>query len=545
MAPNSTNRKRGLKTVMLKNNLIKFLQDNNYDYLLVNSTNEFLVEYNEIELNARYHLTGFSGSTGEALLNKEGEIFLFVDGRYHKQADNEAFEYVTVVKMGMGDTFLVCVNEKIQKNSKIAIVSNKISLNFYNQFSKLMSEKNVEIVPLEKDIVFNFIEEKSSKISTRIDIPLNITGKSSIEKILKIQNSLNDNQARLITNLEQIAWLLNKRSFAQNFSSSFKAKMIIEKKNYHVFYENELDKFSKYLKTCDKLFLYTPKTLCYGDYMLIENKSKALEFDTIEHNKAIKNEAEIEHIKSCFKKTDAVVSAVSDYVNSATSLTEQELVKFVEKEFFAQGATSLSFNTILASGKNSALAHYATDMKTETSIQNGDLVLLDCGAYFEGGYATDITRVFCFGEPCELAKKVYTTVLKANLNAYNTNIKESISGFDLDSIARNIIKNANLDGFNFNHSTGHGVGISVHEFPPSISPSELGKLKLQDGMVFTIEPGAYNPDFGGVRLENTVYFKNNQIKSFSKMRFEEKLIDYSLLNEQEKNWLKQWQSEAI
>ena len=119
------------------------------------------------------------------------------------------------------------------------------------------------------------------------------------------------------------------------------------------------------------------------------------------------------------------------------------------------------------------------------------------------------------------------------------------SGFDIDKIARNIINEAKIDGFNFNHSTGHGVGISVHEYPPSISPSELAKTPLKDGQVFTIEPGMYNPDFGGVRLENTVYFKNGKIQSFSKMSFEEKLIDKTLLNEQELKWLEQWQAEAI
>ena len=119
-----------------------------------------------------------------------------------------------------------------------------------------------------------------------------------------------------------------------------------------------------------------------------------------------------------------------------------------------------------------------------------------------------------------------------------------MSGFDIDKIARDIINDANLNGFSFNHSTGHGVGISVHEFPPSISPSELAKVPLIDGQIFTIEPGAYNPNFGGVRLENTVYFKNNEIKSFSKMKFEEKLIDRSLLDEKEIKWLDEWQAEA-
>ena len=529
---------------MLVQRLVNFLKENNYDYLLVNSTNEFLVEYNELEHNARYYLTGFSGSTGEALLDKNGKIYLFVDGRYHKQADDQAYKNVNVVKMQLGETLLSCLKEKIEKNTKIAIVASKISLNFYNNLVKNLEEKNIEICPLNKDYVFDFIKAKAYKNAPIIDIPIEITGKSSEEKIKEIQNELNENEIRFVSNLEQIAWLLNKRSYSGNFSSCFKAKMIIEKNNYKVFYSDDLKEFYNYLKNTPKTILYVSKNISYGDYLLIKNKSIELKEDKIEIKKSIKNEAEIHHLKTCFERTDKVVSKISDIVNSSLSLTEQELVKIVESEFYANGATSLSFNTILASGKNSALAHYATDMNSITEIKNGDLVLLDCGAYFEGGYSTDITRVFCLGEPSTLSKKVYTTVLKANLNAYNATITKDLSGFDIDKIARDEITKANIEGFNFNHSTGHGVGISVHEFPPSISPSDIAKSTLLEGQVFTIEPGAYNPDFGGVRLENTVYYMNGKIQSFSKMRFEEKLIDRTLLNEKELKWLNNWQAEA-
>ena len=529
---------------VLKEKLISFLEKENYDYLIVNSTNEFLAEYNELEQNARYYLTGFAGSTGDVLLSKSGQVHLFVDGRYHKQADNQSFDFVNVVKMGLGESFLSNLIQKIAPDTRLAIVANKTSLSFYNGLKTALNELNVKITPLNFDPVFEIVEKKPYKNAPIIDIPNEIAGKSSEEKIITVQKTLKTDEIRLVTNLEQIAWLLNKRSFAGNFSSSFKAKMVIEKDNYKVFFSDETDKYKNYLQSTEKTVFYAPKSLSLGDYLIIQNKSKALETDQIENSKAIKNNSELKHMQSCFERTDKVVSAVSNYVNSAEKLTEQELVTFVKEQFLAQEALDLSFNTILASGKNSALAHYSTDMDTITEIQKGDFVLLDCGGYFEGGYATDITRVFCFGDPSDEAKKVYTTVLKANLNAYHTPVCENLSGFDIDKTARRII-NENLgDTYNFNHSTGHGVGIGVHEFPPSVSPSELGKTPLKDGMVFTIEPGAYNPDFGGVRLENTVYLKDGRIQSFAKMRFEEKLIDYSLLNKQEIKWLKDWQEQT-
>ena len=134
------------------------------------------------------------------------------------------------------------------------------------------------------------------------------------------------------------------------------------------------------------------------------------------------------------------------------------------------------------------------------------------------------------------------------LNAYNYNITNHTTGFTLDNIARKIHKKSGLKDFNFNHGLGHGVGINVHENPPTISCSSFGKRVLKENMVFTIEPGLYKTGFGGVRLENTVYLTKKhgklKIESFSKVPFQENVIDYNLLNKQEKSWLKEWQKQA-
>ncbi len=164
-------------------------------------------------------------------------------------------------------------------------------------------------------------------------------------------------------------------------------------------------------------------------------------------------------------------------------------------------------------------------------------VLIDCGAYYEDGLATDITRVFVKGEPTELQKKVYTTVLRAFLNAYNLNVQ---TGFEHDSLAHNILDDT-IEGFSFSHGLGHGIGINVHEAPPALNQSEIAHTEIKDNMTFTIEPGLYNPEHFGVRLENSCYRKDGKNHSFVKMGYEGKLIDYSLLNEQEQEWLKEFE----
>ena len=264
--------------------------------------------------------------------------------------------------------------------------------------------------------------------------------------------------------------------------------------------------------------------------------------------KSIKNDAEIAHFKKNFERTDRVVNKISEMIATQENLDEKELSDAVEKGYLELGARQLSFKTILAAGTNSSIIHYSHPSR-DVRVTDGDFVLLDCGGHFEGGYSTDITRTFIKGMPDELQKRVYTTVLKMFLNAYHHKVTSRTTGATLDRIARKIAKKSGLleEGFNFNHGLGHGVGINVHEMPPTISSGAWGRKFLKENMVFTIEPGLYKSGFGGVRLENTVYLTKKDgdfvIQSLSKMKFEPKCIDESLLNAQEKIWLKNWQEQ--
>ena len=252
--------------------------------------------------------------------------------------------------------------------------------------------------------------------------------------------------------------------------------------------------------------------------------------------KSVKTEAELEHYKSAFERTDKAVLAIRDYIINTDNISEFDVARKLEEEFYRFGAKSLSFNSIVAKDKNSALAHYSKSSSDEI-IEDGSLVLIDCGAYYEGGLATDITRVFVKGTPSKLHKKVYTTVLKAFLNAYNTKIENNISGYDIDNSTREFFDKNGVEGFIFNHGLGHGIGINVHEAPPNLSKSEIAKTPLKENMCFTIEPGLYNAEHFGVRLENSCYLKNGKIESFVHVPYEKKLIDFSMLSEQEKVWL--------
>lgn len=533
-----------------------FLAENNFDYLLVNTTDEFLVEYNELSNCARYFVTGFSGSTGDVLLSKDS-VFQFVDGRYHEQADKECdSKTTTVVKLQLGQTFLNELVERIAPNSVVGIVSKKISLNFYKILKSKLDKKHCKIKALDFEPVENFQELNVSDNGSLVEqISLDIAGVSADDKFKKISRKLKKDEVYIDTNLENIAYLTNCRQYKTPFASTFKAKIIVSKQNVFVFSDEKfstqigkyfeilpLADFEKVLKKAKKV-LFNPSTINYCDFKLVKSKACESSVDYLKEMKAIKNDAEISHFKKNFEKTDKVVNKAFELVCEQNNLSEKSLSDAVEKEYLKQGAKQLSFKTILAAGNNSSVIHYSHP-SDKVKIKDGDFVLLDCGGHFEGGYSTDITRTFVKGEPSELQKKIYTTVLKMFLNAYHYKVTNRTTGYTLDSVARKIHKKSGLSDFNFNHGLGHGVGINVHENPPTISCGSMGKRVLKKNMVFTIEPGLYKTGLGGVRLENTVYLteKNGKLKieSFSHVPFQENAIDYSLLNDQEKKWLAEW-----
>lgn len=511
----------------------EFLKNNNIDFMLINSTNKFLVEYNTLDENSRYILTGFSGSTGDALVSKD-KIYLFVDGRYHIQADLEVdHSVVTVVKLATGQTFLEEIAARIDESSTFAIVAEKNSQSRIEAFEKALEKKNVNLILLDKDPLDRESEIRSNSF---VDIPLKYTGMSVDEKVKSVCANLNENEAILVTNLEEVSYLFNKRDFSRPYSTNIKAKAIVQKDQAMLFDEENLSGYEEFIKNFDGK-IYIDKSSINGyDYRLIGERAEVLENSPVKLMKAVKTDVEIEHLKDAFSKTDKTISEIRDFINLNDSISEFDIAQKLEELYKKHGAKSLSFKSIVAKDKNSALAHYSKCSKDEI-IEDGSLILIDSGAYYEGGLATDITRVFVKGEPSKLQKKVYTIVLKMFLHAYNFPCKTSTTGYEIDDLARKVYSENLIEGFEFNHGLGHGIGVSVHEYPPNLSKGDLAKVEIKDNMVFSIEPGLYNKDFFGVRLENSCYMKEGKINSFVKMNYEKKLIDFSLLTDEEKVWL--------
>jgi len=530
--------------------LRKFIKSNNSDAILINSADDFLSEYNKLSQNSRYKVTAFSGSMGDCVVTND-KVFLFVDGRYHQQADNEVnHDVVTVIKLQQGESNLKYIVELLEKNTVLISTANKISLNFAQNLQKLCKTKNIKVKFINNDPVDEI--QHQEKNSPLIEVPVKITKYSPREKFKKL--NLKENQYLIVTYPCDFAYFTNLRNYDFPYSSAPRAKAIISDKTItlytnssvpYKFTELSVKKLSSFRKDLSKIKNSTvfidKQNISYSDYLSVDISNKISVSKKFEA-KTVKNKNEIEHLKEAFKATDRVLFKMNKLINSKNNLTEYDLYCAINKFFEEEGAVAQSFKPIIASGSNSSIIHYsvASDKKV---IKDGELVMIDCGGYFEGGIATDITRTFVKGNASSEQKHVYTMVLKAFIKAYTS--KSIKTWADVDIIAREVLSGEEKNGYLFSHSTGHGIGISVHEFPPRCASFDDYKQKFKKNYVFSIEPGLYKKDVGGVRLENAVYIKQLtpelKITSLSHYPFEQKLVDYSLLTKFELDFYKDWQ----
>ncbi|TFB23830.1 aminopeptidase P family protein [Filobacillus milosensis] len=250
-------------------------------------------------------------------------------------------------------------------------------------------------------------------------------------------------------------------------------------------------------------------TMTYGVY---ETYSKELECEFIPHTglveelRLIKTEDEIKVLKDAAQIADAAFEHIQSFIKPGV----KEIDVSNELEFFMrrQGATSSSFDIIVASGYRSALPH---GVASDKEIQSGELVTLDFGALYNG-YCSDITRTVAVGEINDQLKEIYDVVLEAQLRGMKET-KAGLTGKEADALTRDYIKEKGYGEY-FGHSTGHGLGMDVHEGP---GLSYRSDVVLKPGMVVTVEPGIYVPDVGGCRIEDdTVITENgNETLTFS------------------------------
>ena len=276
------------------------------------------------------------------------------------------------------------------------------------------------------------------------------------------------------------------------------------------------------------------------------------DFDAITVLRAQKTEQEKLAMRDAFLRSSRAIARTLRWLKTAPeseNISEGLLSRRIISEYIAEGAVELSFSSIAATAGNGAIVHYgaASDRK---KVEFGHLVLLDSGAYYESGFATDCTRVAFRGRagiaPEAWQQDIYTVTLKAFLGGMMAEFPETDTGAQVDARVRDVCK---ANGYDYGHGTGHGIGIHVHEGGHRISPASTIPMMLNGAV--SVEPGIYLAGKGGVRLENVVLVQRSE-KTAGNFSFENilwvgfdwDLIDVSRLTEAEKAWLKNYESKC-
>jgi len=256
---------------------------------------------------------------------------------------------------------------------------------------------------------------------------------------------------------------------------------------------------------------YEENYLTVGAFERLKKSAVGKEFfnagDLISKPRREKEPEEIEKIRLAEELGDAAFSHILKHLH--VGMSEKEAAFEIETFMKKNGASGLSFETIVASGLRSAMPHGTASDKI---IGTGDFVTMDFGCVLDG-YCSDMTRTVVMGKADERQKEIYNVVLQAQNTAISS-IKEGVACADVDAVARKVIEDAGYGQY-FSHSLGHSVGIEIHE-SPNFSPKSNDFVKV--GNVITVEPGIYIEGFGGVRIEDIVAITPKNVANLTKSK---------------------------
>lgn len=253
-------------------------------------------------------------------------------------------------------------------------------------------------------------------------------------------------------------------------------------------------------KLTEKRIGFDSGTVTYEGYLALKRALPHVEWipmpSPVKHLRAIKSPAEIAALKRAQHLTELGIQQVRQHL--VEGITEEALAWEFEMFCRKNGASGLSFEPIIAFGTNSAYPHYRAG---KGRLQKGQVVLIDVGAVVDQ-YHGDMTRVFHFGKPDPRILQLEALVAAAQQCAIRA-VRPGVKAGHLDQLVRDEFDRANVKQL-YTHSLGHGIGLETHEFPRLRFDGEDRDVVLQPGMVFTIEPGLYQPGVGGVRIEDMV-----------------------------------------
>ena len=532
------------------NDLRKSFKHFNIDGYIIPKCDEFFSEYSKPD--RLKIISNFSGSAGFAIILKK-KNYLFVDGRYTIQAKIESSKNFKIISL---DKIVNCnLFKDLTLGLDPKLFTSKQIDKFFYKYNKI-KEIKLNLI----DCIFN---KYQSQMKPFFSLNKNIVGESYLNKIKKTANYIKKNKSNylFVSAPENVAWLLNIRGHDNPNSPIPNCRLLVsdtkeifliseKSKARNLIKENKIKKtnliipenFNLFIKKLNKNKIIIDETSCSLFY---ENMLKKKFFilkkqDPIYFMKAIKNKLEINNMINSHVLDGVALTKFLYWIKKINKKKINEFQAQTKLENFRKKNNNYlypSFNTIAGTGRNGAIVHYRANKFNAREIKKSDIFLCDSGGQYKYG-TTDVTRTICFSKPKNYIKNIFTKVLKGHIAVVTANLKKNYNGKLLDPLARKYLVNSSLD---YKHGTGHGVGffLNVHEGPQSIS--KYNKIKLQEGMVLSNEPGFYKKGSFGIRIENLIYVKKSKKKlvfeNLTLAPIEKELIDFNKLQKKEKDYL--------
>jgi Xaa-Pro aminopeptidase len=545
------------------NKLKKNFKDENIDGYIIPKNDEFFNEYIPDYKDRLKYISNFSGSYGFALILNNN--YLFVDGRYTLQANKQCGKFFKI------KTIPQQLPVKILKNKNLKIgfdpkLFTKKSLTIF------FGKTNCKYISINNNLIDNIWERKKSEVKSKFfTLPSSAIDESYKLKINKIFSKLKKNGAdyQFITASENNAWLLNIRGSDTKYTPIPNSYILLDKKKNIKFFcdlkkisTSFKKKFNKIefinikdtgeiLSNIYKKKFIIDKNTCsifFENIILKNNKILNLQ-DLIYALKAIKTKKEIENIKKAHIYDGAALTKYLFWLKN--NFQNKKITEIsAEKKLFAfrkqnKSFNFLSFPTISGTGPNGAIIHYKATKKSNRRLKKGDIYLVDSGGQYNYG-TTDVTRTISLKSSNNRIKNIFTRVLKGHIAVASFNLKKNTSGSIIDKKARKYLRQIKLD---YAHGTGHGVGyfLNVHEGPHAISSGNM--VNFEEGMVVSNEPGYYEKNNFGIRIENLIYVKKDRQKNYfdnlTMAPIDKELIDIKTLNKNEINWLNDYHQKVF
>lgn len=520
-----------LREIMKKNNIDAFIAPS-----LDAHQSEYVSEYDK----CREYLSGFSGSAGTLLVFMDS-AYLWTDGRYFIQAKKELEgSGIELMRQGESDVLDIYdfLAENIKRNSRLCIQGKLFDISSGKRLKKISEDLELDFIT-DMDLVDMIWKDRPKKNANPIWIHDDIySGKSFTKKLECMREKLSSTaaDAMLITSLSDIAWITNLRGSDIECNPLFLSYMFISSDDVKLFIQKEAvdEKIKRYLEINSiKLYVYNDwfdyirklrglRLLVdamgcdYMTYIEIKDKNTVFTvYNLVADKKIIKNSIEIDNMKKAHIRDGVYITKFMYWLRkelkSGNKVTEKTAADYMDKlRAGDEKYISKSFNTISGYAKNAAICHYDVKEESALTLENKGLYLIDSGAHYLDG-TTDITRTMALGELSDDERLHYTLVLKGMLKFLYAKFPKGTKGYNLDVYARSSMWEY---GFNFNHGTGHGVGFcnTVHEGPISIRTKANGikDLDIEEGMIFSDEPGLYIENSHGIRIENLVFVKEEK-----------------------------------